>query len=490
MNRNGVMQLVAQIESLSVEIASACDDFSERSADIPVRSNPPSFDRYKYSNRRPKFLPLPGERVGVRASVHTRFLLWLGLCRRLVLRGVAQRLCSFAALFCCLSASAQTSPTPFLNHRARTLEYPGSDIEFTNLTEIRIGWFGPHESTNGWGADMWWAASVAIQEANEQGGYHGLPFRLIPRWAVNPWGTGVSHLTRMVYDEQPLAVLGSVDSATTHLAEQVVAKANLPLVSPVSTDQSVTLAGVSWMFSCAPSDAAIARVLVKELLAVAGGGTNGFALLTTTEHESRMTAREVLRECSRCGRLPSFRFEAQPGATAIERQVSALAESLPHAVLIIASPEDSARLAVAVRARLPETLIFGSHSMGRAAFLHLAGQAAEGVRFPLLFSPSKDPVRVQLLQERFLAEHHRPADYVALLTYDSTRLLVEAIRTAGPSRAHIRQALHQLSPWQGIAGTISFDGTGQNMRSDVSLATIENGKIVPLRKPDVLQAGR
>ena len=88
---------------------------------------------------------------------------------------------------------------------------------------------------------------------------------------MDPWGTGVSQLTRMVYDEQPLALLGSVDSATTHLAEQVVAKANLPLVSPIATDKSVTLAGVSWMFSCAPDEAAIARVLVDAVLAAGGG---------------------------------------------------------------------------------------------------------------------------------------------------------------------------------------------------------------------------
>jgi branched-chain amino acid transport system substrate-binding protein len=293
----------------------------------------------------------------------------------------------------------------------------------------------------------------------------------------------------MVYDEQPLAILGSVDSAATHLAEQVVAKANLPLVSPVSTDPSVTLAGVSWAFSCAPSDAAIACVLVDHLLRTAATGTNRFALLTTTEHESRMTARVVLRECSRRGRLPAFRFEAQPGTHAIERQIAATADARPDAVLIIASPEDSARLTIAVRAKLPGVTIFGAQAMSRSGFLELAAKAAEGVRFPMLIAgASTGSARAQQFRDSFLAAHGRGPDYMAALTYDSTRLLLEAIKTTGPSRARIRETLGQLSPWQGIAGVIDFDGTGQNTRSDIAMATVENGIIVPLRNADVLHA--
>jgi len=316
----------------------------------------------------------------------------------------------------------------------------------------------------------------------------------------------------MVYDAQPLALLGSVDSASTHLAEQVVAKAQLPLVSPVATDKTATLAGVSWMFACAPSDAVIARMLVDGLLAALPDKSEisnpkspiraCLALLTTTDHDSRMTTREVLRELSRRGRLPDFRFDVPAGAADVTRQLAALAQARPAAVLIIAGAEDSARLVRelrtawttntvhlspnaregAGRAGEGETrcLIFGTHTLGRTRFLDLAGQAAEGVRFPLLFVPDKtDPVTAHFIQQFTRARGH-PPDYAAALTYDATRLLIEAIRRAGPNRARIRDALVQLSPWQGIAGPIQFDGTGQNSRTNLCMAIIRDGSIVPL----------
>jgi branched-chain amino acid transport system substrate-binding protein len=384
-----------------------------------------------------------------------------------------------------------SSPPPFLRFREATLSYTGPESEFTNLTEIRIGWFGPTNLNDPLTGDLWWSANLAIQEADTRGSALGLrpsdfrhlPFRLVPRWAVDPWGTGISQLTRMVYDEQPLALLGSVDSASTHLAEQVVAKANLPLVSPIATDKSVTLAGVSWMFACAPSDDAIARLLVDAVLAALKGPADKLVLLTVTDHASRMMSREVLREFAQRGRRPDFRFDVPPGAADTARQMQATAEAKPTVVLILAGTEDAARLVRSVHEKLGAVAIFGSQSMSRARFPELAGPAAEGVRFPLLFLPSPADTNAQHFSAHFSTERHHPPDYAAALTYDATRLLIEAIRRAGPNRARIRESLIQLSPWQGIAGRIEWDGTGQNMRRVSRMGIITNGLIVPQALP-------
>ena len=410
----------------------------------------------------------------------------MGSIARQIMIHRAFRRCSFLLALLCLatlvnSAAEPTNGQPFLKLRETVLGYHGEASDFTNLSEIRIGWFGPQGGTNQPGAEQWWAANLAICEANEQGGFRGLPFRLVPRWAVDPWGTGVSQLARMVYDDQPLALLGSVDSAATHLAEQVVAKANLPLLSPVSTDKSVTLAGVSWMFSCAPADDAIARVLVADLLPAVRGGTNKLALLAGTEHESRMFARELMRQLAQHGRQPDFRFDVPADALSIAEQVTALEESHAGVVIIVAGAQAGARLASAVRAKLPAIALFGSHAMGRNPFLQLAGPAAEGVRFPLLFTPSHTGPAAARFLDRFAAEHHHPPDYTAALTYDATCLLIEAIGRAGPNRARIREALTRLSPWPGIAGVISFDGTGQNTRTNIGMGTIRDGVVIPVR---------
>ncbi len=99
---------------------------------------------------------------------------------------------------------------------------------------------------------MWNAACLAVEQANRAGGYNGLPFRLVAGWSDNPWGSGVTEVARMAYVHKVWAIIGGIDGPSTHLAEQVVAKARLTLLSSASTDKTVNLANVPWMFSCLP----------------------------------------------------------------------------------------------------------------------------------------------------------------------------------------------------------------------------------------------
>ena len=89
-------------------------------------------------------------------------------------------------------------------------------------------------------------------------------------------------------------------------------------------------------------------------------------------------------------------------------------------------------------------------------------------------------INVARFTARFAADHQHPPDYTAILTYDATRLLIDAIRRAGPNRVRLREALTELSPWAGLAGPIHFDGTGQNVRTNICMATIREGAIVLL----------
>jgi len=150
----------------------------------------------------------------------------------------------------------------------------------------------------------------------------------------------------------------------------------------------------------------------------------------------------------------------------------------PAAVLVLADATDSARVTRALRAQQGAVTVFGGQAMGRARFLELAGPTGEGVRFPVLFAPGATDPTTDHFTVRFAAARGHEPDYAAALAYDSTRLLVEAIHRAGPNRARIREALVQLSPWSGIAGRITFDGTGQNHSTGVRLGTIQQGKVV------------
>ncbi|HUU83784.1 MAG TPA: ABC transporter substrate-binding protein [Phycisphaerae bacterium] len=372
---------------------------------------------------------------------------------------------------------------PYFNARSHTAEYagPGRDEPPPqNINEVRIGWFGPADLTHPTAGQMWAAATMAVDEANEAGGCNGLPFRLVPAWSENPWGTGIRDVTRLVYDEKVWAIVGGPNGPSAHLVEQVVAKARLTYISPVSTDKTANLANVPWIFSCAPGDHLLAPILADALVSQAAGA--GFAVVSCTDHDSRVLTTELLNACNRLGAFPILHVEFNPGAADFDAHIERLRQAQPGAVALIAGPRDSARSLIAMRRAGLDMPVLGGPAMGRRLFAETAAESAEGVLFPLIWHPSAAGDRPDGFARRFERSFGFAPDYTAACTYDAVRLLIDAVHTAGLNRARIRDAVRALSPWPGVTGPINWDPTGQNDRP-AALGMLRRGQVVPMPQP-------
>jgi branched-chain amino acid transport system substrate-binding protein len=372
-------------------------------------------------------------------------------------------------------AQQDKSAQPYFDARKEQMEYVGpgrEEPEPANLGEVLIGYFGPSDPTHPEGGDLWRAVNLAIEEGNAEGGYRGFPFRVISAWSENPWGTGVSHMARLVFYDKVWAMIGGIDGPSTHLAEQVVAKACLTLISPASTDKTVNLAGVPWMFSALPGDQLAAPVVGEALLA----RREPFVILAATDHDSHMFLVELRKFLATKGTGPIFEYEFNRGT----RDFSQLAERVvgwrAGAVVLLAGPSDSGQLLAMLRDKGFAGRVLGGPWMGRRAFLAAAGTASEGAILPLLDDPTTG---FQRFAETFQARCGVFPDFAAAQAYDATRLLITAIRKAGLNRARIRDAVRELSPWDGVSGAIVWDPVGQNTRT-VRLGSIRRGRVLPL----------
>jgi branched-chain amino acid transport system substrate-binding protein len=367
----------------------------------------------------------------------------------------------------------------FFNARAHQTNYAGPGREkgpATDVKEVLIGYFGPSSPSDPRGGDMWNAACLAIEQANLAGGYHGLPFRLVAGWSENPWGTGVTEVARMAYVDKVWAVIGGIDGPSTHLAEQVVTKARLTLLNPASTDKTVNLANVPWMFSCLPADHLLAPVLAQAI--ASDVGKKSFILVSAVDHDSHLSTVELTRSFIQYKLSPAYQFEFKPGRNNYDGLVEEIMHAGPQALVLIAADTQSAQIISAVRQKGFKGLIFGGPCMGRRNFIEQAGDMAEGAVFPLLYEHGKES---KSFDEKFIARYGKQPDYLAAHTYDAVNLLIAAIRKAGLNRALIHDAVRSLSPWQGVTGQIRWDPLGSNTRS-VSLGTIRSGRTQKLSR--------
>jgi len=391
-----------------------------------------------------------------------------------------------------LRAGRQGPIRPFFDARESQTSYAGPGREKAppaDVKEVRIGYFGPSTDSHPEGGDMWCAACLAVDEANHRSTQKNLkfelpdsklaqsrrlPFRLVAGWSDNPWGSGVTQVTRMVYVDSVWAIIGGIDGPSTHLAEQVVTKARLTLVSPASTDRTANLANVPWMFSCLPPDNVQAPVLARAIESCVGD--RRFVLVSAVDHDSHICAVQLLKSLARHQLAPVYHFEFDARQGDFAELADEILDTKAHALVVVAGARPSADIIRTVRKRGFGEPIFGGPCMGRRTFLEKASKAAEGVVFPLLYRPGK---RASSFEQKFIARFGKRPDYLAAHTYDAVNLLIEAIDRAGLNRARIGDAVRELSPWHGVTADIRWDSLGSNSRP-VGLGTIKNGRVLPV----------
>jgi ABC-type branched-subunit amino acid transport system substrate-binding protein len=367
----------------------------------------------------------------------------------------------------------------FFDARKHQTNYAGPGREEAcpdNIKEVLIGYFGPSTPSAPEYGDMWSAACLAVERANKAGGYKGLPFRLVQGWSGNPWGSGISKVVRMAYVDRVWAVIGGMDGPSTHLAEQIAVKARLAVLSPASTDKTVNLANVPWIFSCLPGDHLQAPVLAGAISSRIQ--KKSFLLVSAVDHDSYRFRMELTRFLTRRQLIPAYHFEFNPNERNVEELTAKIISTNTHALVLIADASESAKIIRIIREKNFKGLIFGGPCMGRWSFLEQVGKATDGLIFPLLYNPHKSP---NSFEEKFARRFGRYPDYLAAHTYDAVNLLIGAIRKAGLNRARICDEIKNLSLWQGVTGSIQWDSLGSNSRS-IRLGTIRNGRVEPLSK--------
>ena len=247
---------------------------------------------------------------------------------------------------------------------------------------MALGWFGPSDPDDPGFGELWRGATLALEQENAAGGYHGRPLRLLPVWSDKPWQAGITDLTRLVYERGLWAVLGGVDGATTHLAVQTALKSRILLLTPGSSDATTDAANVPWLFSLPPSDEAQVPVILEALAKASQG--RPYAIAAAADHDSHAALTVVRRVLREGGPAPTTLVEFAARDADLPALARQLVEGSPGAILVLAPAPLAGRLVAALRTAGFSGPILGGMALATNAFRRAAGRAAEDVRAPFL----------------------------------------------------------------------------------------------------------
>jgi ABC-type branched-subunit amino acid transport system substrate-binding protein len=376
---------------------------------------------------------------------------------------------AFAAgfiLLCCFTAAIPIvkaqAPYKRMLDDPRAFNGPvGSVIDPSSLNSILIGLFAPFDQGDPAADDLYGGVKLAIEQANIEGGYQGVEFSLVRRWAGSPWAAGSKEVIRLVYGDRVWAIIGSRDGAS-HIAQQVAAKAYVPVIAPLSSASSLTHTGVPWIFRLPPDDRIQARLLVKD--GIVNKHLNRVGLVSGTDQNSRAAAGEMEQELNRQNIPPVFHFKVSPGLLDFQAIAERIRGFHPDV------------LTLCIRAPVVPRLLKALQCNGIVCPVSMPWTPGVDVkklqvvyRGPIyMVEPFQPPVQVKAggIYQRFSRDFEKrfgvfPTSSAAY-AYDAARMIILSIRSKGLNRPGIRLGLEELAGYEGVSGTIKWDNGGGN----------------------------
>ena len=337
--------------------------------------------------------------------------------------------------------------------------WKGEVITPGNLTEIKIGLFMPFDRNEPVAGPILQAAELAISEFNSSGGYYGVPFRLKTRWSYDPWRSGAREMIKLVYEDSVWAVIGSLDGTTTHIAQQIITKARVPLLSPISADPTLTYVRIPWIFRLPPDFEIQSSVICQQ--GIQRTSIKKVGLVTSVDHDGRTFAREMIQQLWKSEISPVFHFEIFPTKMDITELLRHLNSYDVEAMIWYLPPgyikELMSRLAVCSSS----TTIIIPWIVG--VNIEELSELYPGTIFSLQpFSLISDS-GYSLFDEKYCRCYgiHPPA--AAAYTYDAIQLLVLSMFKSGLNRSRLRDELAGIGTFEGVTGKICWDNGGGNI---------------------------
>lgn len=330
------------------------------------------------------------------------------------------------------------------------------------------------------------AAEMAVKEVNDAGGVDvgGQKYMINLSIEDNAGKAdqAASAATKLITQQNVVAIVGPNASRYAIPASQIAESSKVMLISPWSTNPKLTLVGDTtdpkqFVFRAAFIDdfqgQVVARFAQDTIKATKA------AVLYDVASEYNKGIAEVFKKSFTDigGQVVAFETYTTNDKD-FTAQLTKIKAAEPD-VVFLPNYYSEVPLQVQQAKRLGIDVPFlGSDSWGSAELLKLCGADCEGYYFSTHYAADNASPTAKAFIDAYTATYGATPDDVAALTYDSFKLLYAALTSAGKvDRQAVRDAMAKISDFEGVTGTMQFQGTGDPVKSAVILQ-IKDGKFV------------
>jgi len=283
-----------------------------------------------------------------------------------------------------------------------------------------------------------------------------------------PWGVAAQRVVDLAYEDKVWTIIGGLDGQRTHVAELVVSKAWVPVISPAATDTSVDYANVPWVFRCPPADSHQADLLIGY---AQRQGYKHVVVLTEMQREGRTGFLRLQDKANQ--RRFSFEAHYEFPTSNPEEVIPRLKGTDLDAVVLWGNSTPALSLLRALRAAGVSAPVLAPSLLALPETAAASGWVGNLVVSAPYDLSRQDPATVGFA-EKYKNRWGVAPSPVALFSYDAARLVIQAIETTGLNRMRIRDELTRIS-FDGLTGKIQFNSLRGNT-AEPMLMSLKDGR--------------
>jgi len=317
---------------------------------------------------------------------------------------------------------------------------PGAAVikigEFSSLTGDKAS-FG-QSTTKG--------IAMAVEEINAAGGVGGLPLRMITEDDQGKPEEAATAVNKLIVQDQVIAVLGEVASSNTLAAAPICQEHRVPMITPASTNASVTQVG-DCIFRVCFIDPFQGTVMAR----FAHGSLNLEKVAVLRDAKSDYSvglAQYFVAEFGRLGGTVTGNESFQQGDVDFKGPLTALINTGPQGLFVPGYYTEVGLIARQARELGFTGPLLGGDGWDSPRLAEIGGAAVEGCYFSNHYTTQDPSPVVQNFITRFRAKHAQDPDAMAALGYDAARLLAQCLSSLHQEDAALFAALrsdHKLA---------------------------------------------
>lgn len=317
-------------------------------------------------------------------------------------------------------------------------------------------------------------AETAADEVNAAGGVLGKQL-VIDQGddKANPLAAAAA--AQKLIGDGAIAVIGPATSAAAIAASTVLDQAGLPMISPTANDPKLTDRGQRFVFRLTGRWDQEPALIVDYLTRTAK--KTKIAIVADPSNYGQLMASGMKQALATANLTPVLNETIDPTAKDFGPLATRMKAAGTDALFYGGFFSDAGNLVKQLATAGLQLQITSDDAVQDQGFVSQAGDAANGTVLP--YAPD---VAATGSTTTFLANykqvHGTNASIYAVATYDSVKLMADAVNRAGSTNGDaIRQALAATNDFTGIyVGRVSFDAKGDLQGKPWVLWSVQNGK--------------